>query len=89
MMNVLDRLAQRLEVLVLSVACGTNARAYLIGVCCCSRVNSRNQVRGHWTGSSHSGVEEYPREKTQANLNWYMHISYLKQLMAPPEEYKK
>ena len=25
--------------------------------------NSHNQVRGHRTGSSHSGAEEYPREK--------------------------
>ena len=28
--------------------------------------NSHNQVHGHRTGSSHSGVEEYPREKTKA-----------------------
>ena len=33
--------------------------------CCCSHINSHNQVRGHRTGSSHSGAEEYPREKTQ------------------------
>ena len=32
--------------------------------CCCSHINSHNQVRGHRTGSSHSGAEEYPREKT-------------------------
>ena len=32
---------------------------------CCSHINSHNQVRGHRTGSSHSGAEEYPREKTQ------------------------
>ena len=25
--------------------------------------NSHNQVRGHKTGSSHSGAEEYPRKK--------------------------
>ena len=31
--------------------------------CCCSHINSHNQVRGHRTGSSHSGTEEYPREK--------------------------
>ena len=30
---------------------------------CCSQFNSHNQVRGHRTGSSHSGAEEYPREK--------------------------
>ena len=34
------------------------------GCCCCSHINSHNQVRGHRTGSSHSGAEEYPREKT-------------------------
>ena len=38
-------------------------------------VNSHNQVRGHRTGSSHSGVEEYPREKTQTKPKWYTHIS--------------
>ena len=32
---------------------------------CCSHINSHNQIRGHRTGSSHSGAEEYPREKTQ------------------------
>ena len=31
--------------------------------CCCSHINSHNQVRGHRTGSSQSGAEEYPREK--------------------------
>ena len=31
--------------------------------CCCSHINSHHQVRGHRTGSSHYGVEEYPREK--------------------------
>ena len=30
--------------------------------CCCSHINSHNPVRGHRTGSSHSGAEEYPRE---------------------------
>ena len=30
---------------------------------CCSHINSRNQIRGHRTGFSHSGAEEYPREK--------------------------
>ena len=33
------------------------------GCCCCSHINSHNQVRGHRTGSSHSGAGEYPREK--------------------------
>ena len=31
----------------------------------CSHINSHNQVRGHRTGSSHSGAEEYPRDKTR------------------------
>ena len=31
--------------------------------CSWSHFNSHNQVRGHRTGSSHSGAEEYPREK--------------------------
>ena len=30
-------------------------------------VNWHNQVRGHRTGSSHSGVEEYPKNKTHEN----------------------
>ena len=59
------------------------------GDCCCSsHINSHNQVRGHRTGSSHSGVEEYPREKTQTNQRWYTHISELTQFMPPPETYK-
>ena len=31
--------------------------------CCCSHINSHNQVRGHRKGSSYSGAAEYPREK--------------------------
>ena len=53
--------------------------------CCCSQINSHNQVRGHRTGSSHSGAEEFPREKTQTNQRWYTHISQLTQFMPPPE----
>ena len=30
-------------------------------------INWHNQVRGHRTGSSHSGVEEYPNNKTHGN----------------------
>ena len=34
--------------------------------CCCSQINSHNnQVRGHRTGSSHSGTEEYLEGRTQ------------------------
>ena len=56
--------------------------------CCCSHINSHSQVRGHRTGSSHSGAEEYPRGKAQTNLRWYTHMSQLTQLMPPPEIYK-
>ena len=45
------------------------------------------QVRGHRTGSSHSGAEEYPRENTH-NPRWYTHISQLTQFMPPPETYQ-
>ena len=38
--------------------------------------NSHNQVRGHRTGSSHSGVEEYPGEQTQANQTWFVYAGY-------------
>ena len=65
-----------------------------LGCCCCccccySHTNSHSQVRGHRTGSSHSGAEEYPREETQTNQRWYTHISQLKQFMPPPETYNK
>ena len=57
--------------------------------CCCSHINSHNQVRGHRTGSSHSGAEEYPREKTQTKPKVvYTHISQLTQFMPPPEKIK-
>ena len=40
---------------------------FLVGMrcssCCWSHNNSHSRVRGHRTGSSHSGVEEYPTEK--------------------------
>ena len=55
--------------------------------CCCSHINSHNQVRGHRTGSSHSGAEEYPRENTHNPMS-YTHISQLTQFMPPPETYK-
>ena len=53
------------------------------GCCCCSHINSHNQVRGHRTGSSQSGAEEYPRENTH-NPRWYTHISQPTQFMPPP-----
>ena len=40
--------------------------------CCCSHINSHCQDRGHSTGSSHSGVEDYPSGKTQTKSG---HIS--------------
>ena len=55
--------------------------------CCCSHMNSHNQVRGHTTGSSHSGAEEYPREKHKQTKGG-ARISQLTQLMPPPETYK-
>ena len=56
--------------------------------CCCSHINSHNQVRGHRTGSSHSEAEEHPRE-TQTTRRWYTRISQLTQFMSPPDTYKK
>ena len=55
--------------------------------CCCSHINSHNQVRGHRTGSSHSGAEEYPRENTHSP-RWYTHVSQPTQFMPPPETYR-
>ena len=37
--------------------------ARVVVVLALTRIN--NQVPGHRTGSSHSGVEKYPRERTQ------------------------
>ena len=34
-----------------------------LSCCICSHINSHNQVRGHKTGSSHSGGEKYPSGK--------------------------
>ena len=56
--------------------------------CCCSHLNSHNQVRGHRTGSSHSGAEEYPREKHTQPKVVHAYISHLTQFMPPPETYK-
>ena len=64
-----------------------NGHITYISCCCCSHINSHNQVRGHRTGSSHSGAEEYPRENTH-NQRWYTHILQLTQFMPPPETYK-
>ena len=61
--------------------------------CCwwCCHIKYHIQVRGHRTGFSHSGAEEYAREKTQTNqrTRWYTHISQLMQMMPPPETCKK
>ena len=58
--------------------------------CCCSHINSHNQVRGHRTGSSHSGAEEYPRKKHEQTKGGARipGISQLTQFMPPPETYK-
>ena len=39
----------------------------VVGVITLTRIY--NQVRGHKTGSSHSGVEDYTREKIKTNQN--------------------
>ena len=52
--------------------------------CCCSRISWRNQVRGHRTGSSHSGSDEYPRGKHKQTKGLTRSISQT-QLMPPPE----
>ena len=45
--------------------------------CCCSHIsNSHNQVRGHRTGSSPSGAEKYPGEKTQTNGGTRIYLLY-------------
>ena len=55
--------------------------------CCSHIINSHDQVRGHRSGSSHSGAEEYPRGNTN-NPRWYTHISQLTYFMPPSETYK-
>ena len=55
--------------------------------CCCSHINSHNQVRGHRTGSSHSGAEEYPREKHTQPKVVHAYIT-ADAIHASPETYK-
>ena len=55
--------------------------------CCCSHINSHNQVRGHRTGSSQSGAEEYPREKHKQTKGG-TRLAQLTQFMPPSETYK-
>ena len=38
-------------------------------------INSHNQIRGHKTGLSHSGVDVYPTQKIKRNQMWYTHMS--------------
>ena len=59
----------------------------IVRCCCrCSHINSHNQVRGHRTGSSYSGAEEYPREKhTQPTV---VHAYITADAIASPETYK-
>ena len=55
---------------------------------CCSRFSFHNQVRGHRTGSNHSGAEKNANNKAQTNQRWYTHVSELTHVMPPPETYK-
>ena len=56
--------------------------------CCCSHINSHNQVRGHRTDSSHSGAEEYPREKHTQPKVVHAYITADAMPPPPPETYK-
>ena len=60
--------------------------------CCCSHINSHNQVRGHRIGSTHSGAQEYPREKHKQSKVLHAYITadaiQLTQFMPPPVTYK-
>ena len=57
---------------------------------CCSHIKSHNNhVRGHRTGSRHSGAEEYPREKHKQPNVVHAYIPQLTQFMPPPETYTK
>ena len=44
--------------------------------CCCFRINSHNEVRGHRTGSSHSGAEEYPGEEHKQPTMVHAYITF-------------
>ena len=68
------------------------AQAILCCCCCrcyCSHINLHNHVRGHRTGSSHSGAEEYPRENHKQSQRWYTHSSQLTQSIPPTETCKR
>ena len=56
--------------------------------CCCSHINPHNQVRGHRTGSSHSGAEKCPREKHKQPKVVHAYIT-ADAFMPPPETYNK
>ena len=58
------------------------------GCCCCSHINPHNQVRGHRTGSSHSGAEKCPREKHKQPKVVHAYIT-ADAFMPPPETYNK
>ena len=50
---------------------------------------SHDQVRGHRTGSNHSGAEEIPQGKTQTTQGGTrIYIPQLTQFMPPPETHK-
>ena len=68
--------AQRVESVFGS---GSRCQRGTRGLSCCFHVNSQYQVRGHRTGSSHFGVEEYPRKKKQNECRYtHMVINILK-----------
>ena len=48
----------------------------ILKIVSCSHVNSNNQVRGHRTGSGHSGWKKH-----KTNQRWYTHISQLTYIM--------
>ena len=52
--------------------------------CCCCHINLHNQVRGHRTGSSHSGVEEYQVCTTQPVVVYFFSQTSTFQLLDKP-----
>ena len=54
----------RQNVLAFAIVTQATRDDVVVVCCCCSHIKSNNQVRGHRTGSSHSGGEEYPRKNT-------------------------
>ena len=59
----------------------------IFSCCCCSRINSHNQVRGHRTGSSPSGGGKYPKEKIKPaitqNHGWSFYKGVCERYLVP------